>query len=126
MASDYGQPFQIEIGIKSRLSLNERFEYGVLVVHGEIQINANTVPLGNLHYLPAPKARLAIHSSSGAKVLLLGGVPFDEKILMWWNFIGRTHEEIAEMRADWQSQSKRFASFKDRIGGRIPAPKLPN
>lgn len=45
---------------------------------------------------------------------------------MWWNFIGRTHDEIAAMRSDWETQTNRFNSFEDRIGGYIPAPALPN
>ena len=59
-------------------------------------------------------------------MVLLGGVPFGEEIVMWWNFIGRTHEEIEEMRLDWESQSSRFAQFEDQIHGRIPAPAMPN
>ena len=36
-------------------------------------------------------------------VLLLGGVPFGEAIVMWWNFIGRSHDEIVEFRRQWQA-----------------------
>ena len=24
---------------------------------------------------------------------------------MWWNFVGRTHEEVAQARADWEAQA---------------------
>ena len=33
--------------------------------------------------------------------MLLGGEPFEEEIVMWWNFIGRSHEEIVEQREAW-------------------------
>ena len=33
------------------------------------------------------------------RVLLLGGPPFGEAIVMWWNFVGRSHEEIVGFRA---------------------------
>ena len=45
---------------------------------------------------------------------------------MWWNFIGRTHEEIVQMREDWEKHGERFKVFEDRIGGFIPAPAIPN
>lgn len=38
-------------------------------------------------------------SRDGARVLLIGGPPFPEKILMWWNFVARTQEEIAHASA---------------------------
>jgi len=37
-----------------------------------------------------------------ARVLLLGGTPFGEELLMWWNFVARTHDEIVEYRRLWQ------------------------
>jgi hypothetical protein len=49
-----------------------------------------------------------------------------EKILMWWNFIGRTHEEIVEARSQWNQRADRFGQFEDNIGDWIPAPELPN
>jgi len=108
------------------LPLNSDFEYGFLSVGGEISVNNSSIPFGNLCYLPAGSTTVKISSFTGAKIVLLGGSPFGEEILMWWNFIGRTHEEIEQMRHDWNSQSTRFPTFIDRIGGWIPAPDLPN
>jgi len=102
------------------------FEYGILVVAGEITVNGHVVGLGQLHYIPTGKERLHLTSRSGAKIILLGGEPFIEKIVMWWNFIGRTHDEILQFRQEWENQSERFPPFVDQIGGRIPAPALPN
>jgi len=102
------------------------FEYGVLVVSGEANVNGNLVHLGQLHYVPAGKESLTFTSQTSTKLILLGGEPFKEKIVMWWNFIARSHDEIVQMREEWQSQSPRFPTFEDRIGGRIPAPGLPN
>jgi hypothetical protein len=59
-------------------------------------------------------------------VLLLGGEPFDEEIVMWWNFVGRSHEEIVTFREDWESASARFAPVTGGYaGGTLPAPPLP-
>ena len=102
------------------------FEYGVLVVEGEAIINASQVIGGQLHFIPQGRQHFSLKSARGAKLILLGGRPFNEKIVMWWNFIGRSNDEIVKMREDWQNQSPQFPNFEDRIGGRIPAPILPN
>nr|WP_051876771.1 pirin family protein [Cellulosimicrobium sp. MM] len=36
--------------------------------------------------------------------VLVGGEPFGEDIVMWWNFVGRSHDDVARARADWQAQ----------------------
>jgi hypothetical protein len=75
-----------------------------------------------------------------ARLLLLGGPPFGEPIVMWWNFIGRSHEEIAGFRQEWQDQitvgDDIVADGREVAEGRfgrvdldlqpIPAPVLPN
>ncbi|GAA3184851.1 bifunctional pirin family protein/GNAT family N-acetyltransferase [Streptomyces ramulosus] len=57
---------------------------------------------------------------------LLGGVPFEERIVMWWNFIGRSHEEIVEARQAWEQASDRFGGVDGYDGDALPAPALPN
>jgi hypothetical protein len=46
---------------------------------------------------------------------------------MWWNFIGRTHEEIAGYREDWEAGSARFGQVEGYDGQvqRLAAPPLP-
>lgn len=109
-----------------QLPTEPEFEYGILVVEGEVRVNEKVVVAGQLHYIPQSKHQVFLGSKQGAKLVFLGGRPFKEKIVMWWNFIGRSHEEIVKMREEWQSQSQKFPVFEDRIGGRIPAPNLPN
>jgi len=62
-------------------------------------------------------------SRTGARVLLIGGPPFPEPILMWWNFVARTQEEIAQARADWE-QHQRFGDVPAYRGPRLSAPSL--
>ena len=70
-------------------------------------------------------------------MLLLGGEPLGESIVMWWNFVGRTHEEIVAFREEWQAQIDGASDGQDVRPGRfgivtgehlppIPAPALPN
>lgn len=121
-----GAEIDLPAGWSTELPAIVSFEYGVLVVSGQVNVNGHSINPGQLHYVPAGSRELVLASASGAKLILLGGEPFEEKIVMWWNFIGRSHEEILEMRDDWENQSSRFEAFHDRIGGRIPAPPLPN
>ena len=62
-----------------------------------------------------------------ARLMLLGGVSSSEPILMWWNFVGRTHEEIAGFREEWEFGSKRFGRVEGYRGPveRIPPPPIP-
>lgn len=56
------------------------------------------------------------------RILLLGGAPFDERIVMWWNLIARSHEEIVETRRQWEERD----GFADVPGWtrRTPAPDI--
>lgn len=121
-----GAEIDLPVGSMTAIPADSSFEYGVLVVSGQVEVNGTSVRVGQLHYIPAGKPEAVLASTSGAKLIFLGGQPFAEKIVMWWNFIARTHDEIRQMRYDWQNQSSRFPAFQDRIGGRIPAPALPN
>lgn len=105
------------------LPLEPDFEHGILAVSGELFVNGEPLAVDDLVYL-APGERALI--SGNGIALLLGGEPFKEHIVMWWNFIARSHAEIVQMRETWNAQGPDWAPFEDRIGGWIPAPELPN
>jgi hypothetical protein len=56
--------------------------------------------------------------------MLLGGEPFDEEIVMWWNFIARTDEDIRQAREEWMTGS-RFGEVRGYDGDRLAAPEVP-
>jgi quercetin 2,3-dioxygenase len=79
---------------------------------------------GNLAYLGCGRDDLALTVDAAARVLLLGGPPFDEPVLMWWNFVARTRAEMDLAYRDWQSESERFgpvASDLPRMGAPRPS-----
>ncbi len=129
-AKVYSKLVGAEIGFRDKgtvqLPLNQKFEYGILIDSGEVMLNGVIVPPGSLHYLPKGRSALEVTSIGASRMMFLGGEPFKEEIVMWWNFIGRTHDEIVTMREEWQNQSSKFPAFADRLGGRIPAPAMPN
>ena len=114
---------ELQVSGEIDLPLNPQFEHGILVVSGEVFVNGSPVGVDDLIYLPVGES--AVVSGSGV-ALLLGGEPFQEHIVMWWNFIGRSHSEIVAWREAWNAQSPEWKDFEDRVGGWIPAPALPN
>ena len=103
---------------KQSLDIDPFFEHIEQLPRLEMQGLRATVLVG--------ESELEVIVSKAATMMLLGGEPLQEKILMWWNFIGRTHEDIATARSQWNKREARFGSFEDNVGGWIPAPDLPN
>ncbi|MCH5677386.1 pirin family protein [Streptomyces gilvus] len=110
------------------LAVDPAFEHGLLVDAGDVRLLDTVVHPADLGYVPcgADTLTLVNESAAPARTILLGGPPFEEEIVMWWNFIGRSHEDIARAREDWEAASDRFGVIEDFPGGRLPAPALPN
>ncbi|WP_406390091.1 pirin family protein [Streptomyces sp. NBC_00887] len=111
-------------GAEARLPLDPDFEYAVLSMSGEAEVDGVPVLPGSMLYLGCGRTELPLRAVSDAGLMLLGGEPFEEEIVMWWNFIGRSHEDIAQARADW-ADGARFGEVHGYDGGRLPAPELP-
>lgn len=109
-----------------RFELNSEYEYGLMLAEGELKVEEVALPISSLKYLPAGNTEVVISVTQPSKLMLVGGVPFPEKILMWWNFIGREYQDIVSAREEWNARNDRFGEFEDRIGGWIPAPDLPS
>ncbi|MEV6590111.1 pirin family protein [Streptomyces acidicola] len=110
------------------LAVDPGFEHGLLVDQGEVRLADTPVRRAELGYAHPGVDTLTVTNESDdvARTVLLGGTPFEEEIVMWWNFIGRSHEEIAKARDDWQNSSDRFGAVEGYPGDRLPAPALPN
>ncbi|HEY9329723.1 MAG TPA: pirin family protein [Streptomyces sp.] len=110
------------------LPVDPAFEHGLLVDRGSIRFSGTLLRTTELGYLPTGSSTLTLtnETDTPARTVLLGGNPFEEQIVMWWNFIGRSHEEIAEARTAWQNASDRFGEVASYDGDRLPAPALPN
>ncbi|MEQ1883433.1 MAG: pirin family protein [Bryobacteraceae bacterium] len=102
--------------------LRADWEHALVVLEGEVSTSHQTLVLDALHYLKPGHTELNLKSERGAKVMLLGGAPFGETILMWWNFVARTAEEIQAARDNWQQH--RFAEVPTYKGPRTEAPEL--
>ncbi|MET7548679.1 pirin family protein [Streptomyces sp. NPDC005479] len=111
-------------GAEARLPLAPDFEYAVLSMSGEAEVDGVSLQPGSMLYLGCGRSELPLRATSDAGLMLLGGEPFEEEIVMWWNFIGRSHEEIEEARRGWM-ESSRFGEVKGYDGDRLAAPELP-
>jgi redox-sensitive bicupin YhaK (pirin superfamily) len=134
-----GAQVDLPAGGHVRLDLEPTYEHGVLVDAGPVSLRvdgtdaATDVARSELAYVEPGRRRLELAAGDApVRVLLLGGVPFGEPIVMWWNFIGRTHDEIVDFRRQWQADvigrdnpDGRFGTVQGYDGPPLPAPELP-
>ncbi|MEU5085582.1 pirin family protein [Streptomyces sp. NPDC021356] len=107
-----------------RLPLEPDFEYAVLSMSGEVHVDGVPVLPGSMLYLGCGRPGLPLRADSDASVMLLGGEPFEEELIMFWNWIGRSQEEIVQARRDW-TEGTRFGEVKGYDGAPLPAPEVP-
>lgn len=122
----FGVELVLPAGVSVDIPVDPAHEVGVLVVEGEAVVNGTTTALTELAFVDPGNESLSLTAVGDTRLVLIGGTPFTERLVMWWNFVARSHDEIRSMRADWESEDIRFPGFTDHIGGRIPAPELPN
>ncbi len=93
---------------KTRLTLNPNFEYGFMALEGTATVNGHELTEDNMVVLEQGVSAIEIEIHAGSHLLLLGGEPFESPILLWWNFVGRTQEELKIARDQWIAQDERF------------------
>jgi redox-sensitive bicupin YhaK (pirin superfamily) len=111
------------------LPLNDRFEYGVLADSGTVATDCGPIPPHHLGVLPTGHTTWDLRAGdTTVRAVLIGGEPLGEKIVMWWNFVGRSQEDIVAARTEWQAGleagSTRFGHL-DHMPP-LPAPDMPN
>lgn len=117
-------------GVTWELDTDPGFEHGVLVDTGVVDFDGVRLDGSVLGVRDAGGDHLRLHNPTDApaRIMLLGGEPFDEGIVMWWNFIGRSHDDIVRLREEWnQAPEDRFGKVAGYRGAtdRLKAPPLP-
>ena len=134
-----GAEIRLDPGGTLELPVDPGFEHGLLVDTGEaVTLEGVQVPKDAVGYTGVENRRLWIANDGDepARLVLVGGAPFTEEVVMWWNFLGRSTEEIRQYREEWQNHGERFGRVEGYVGhggpgrnregmDRIPAPELP-
>ncbi len=106
------------------LPVREDFEHGVLAIDGDVRVEGQPLAPSEICYLGGHRDTVAL--SGSGRAFLLGGAPFTEKVVMWWNFIGRSHEEIVAFRRVWNDGGgDQFGTVAGFHGDRLAAPPMP-
>jgi redox-sensitive bicupin YhaK (pirin superfamily) len=106
------------------LPLDPEFEHALVPIAGRLRLAGDGLEPRTLYYLGRGRTDLRLETHAGddpPRALLLGGLPFGESVLMWWNFVARTNEDIVAARDDWEAGT-RFGEVKAYAGARLSAP----
>jgi quercetin 2,3-dioxygenase len=104
--------------------LDPLFEHCLVVLEGSAVVDGEVVAPGALAYLGLGRDELTVAAGGRARLLVLGGEPFESPVVMWWNFVGRTRQEMVEAVAAWNAGADRFGETGSSMA-RIPAPVPP-
>jgi quercetin 2,3-dioxygenase len=129
-----GAEIRLEPGTEATLPLERGFEHGVLTARGSLLVDSREQGAGQMSYLGEGRAELHVAAPEDQPeetvALLLGGAPFEEEIVMWWNFVARSHDEVVAQREDWNGEGvdwvpPRFGAVAGFAGPRLLAPPMP-
>lgn len=141
-----GAELLLDPGARIVLPVSRYAEHGVLVDSGTLRVDEEPVPEDHLAYLPTGLDGIVLEAADEpVRALLIGGEPLGEQIVMWWNFVGRSHDEVVAYRTAWQQEIgaepgtrpagdaygdgtpyPRFGTFPPDTPAPLPAPPLPH
>ena len=94
-----------------------------MTLRGRVTIDGEVLEPGALLYLGTGRSSLHLACDDAAQMLRVGGEPFGEEILLWWNFVARTQEDLHTASADWNA-GRRFGEVKGSPSPRLVAPDI--
>ena len=112
-----GAELTLAEGTSIRVPVDPTFEHGLLLDAGDLLVEGMPLRKDELGHLTPGADEIELHATTAVRLLLLGGRPFGERIVMWWNFIGRDHDEVAGYRRDWEALVDRAADGP--VGGPV-------
>ena len=103
--------------------LQPAFEHAALVLVGAAGVAGERLAPGTLLYFGPGREALTIQADAAARILLIGGAPFEEELLIWWNFVARTPEEMVAATADWKA-GRHFGAVHGSPSPPLVAPEV--
>ena len=114
-----GADLEVTAGASGDVPVDASFEHAVLALSDDLVVDGEPLAKGSLLYLGCGRESVAVGSDGGpARGLLLGGEPFDEELLMWWNFVGRDHDEVEAVARGVAARGRR-GGHQVRSGHRL-------
>lgn len=107
------------------IALEREFEYAIYVVEGSVHSHKQTVKPHQLVYLGANRKHIQLELAADSRVLILGGVPFAEPVVMWWNYVSHSGDRLRQADADWRAGHRRFGEIPRYHGARTLGPEIP-
>ncbi|GEK80453.1 pirin family protein [Agrococcus baldri] len=128
-----GVELRMAAGSEARLELRDGFEHGLLALTNGITVDDVPVARGAMAYAAPGREALIVSAAHDAVAILIGGEPFEEEVVMFWNFIGTDHDEVSAARDQWMREREagagdrpRFGSVVDDLSPPLASPRLPS
>ncbi len=99
----------------TEVPLDDQHEHAVLAVTGGLEVDGVDVPPLHLAHVPVGHASITVDASRPTIALLLGGEPFPDELVMWWNYVGRHRDEISDAHAAWTARDPRFGEVRSSL-----------
>ena len=120
-----GVDVRVDGATDAEVPLDPGFEHAALVTIGGAEIEGEALQPGTLLYLGGRRDRIRIRASTAARLVLIGGKAFEEPMLMWWNFVARSKQELSEACREWNHGDAKFGEVQGYDGDRLTAPRPP-
>lgn len=128
-----GAELLLDADAETVLDVPQGHEHAVLLDDGDVTVEGHALETAEVGYLSPGRTRITIRSATGARLLIIGGEPLGERIVMWWNFVGRSHDDIVAARERWMREigdepltgPERFGPFDTGQPAPLPAPAMP-
>ena len=111
--------------VDTTLSLNPDFEHALLVIAGDARIDGEALLPNVMLYLGTGRDSIQLSCDASCRIILIGGKPFGEDVLMWWNFVARSREELTQACEEWNAGRGSFGEVHGYDGERLTAPMPP-
>lgn len=128
-----GVDMQFQQAQKFDIEIRPHFEYGILVLKGEVKVNGVSYHADELAVLfdcDAEKnaaENLELFAEADTHIMLLGGEPLPHPTVIWWNFVADSTEALRQAVEDWNNGHARFGDIN--LDGtplkRLQAPAVP-